>query len=357
MPTPATLVAMLLLAPWPFDEGPPIPEPRGYVAHRTPGPIEVDGGLDDDGWAGIPWTGPFVDIEGDAKPAPRFRTRAKMAWDDDFFYVAAEMEEPHVWGTLAEHDAVIFQDNDFEVFIDPDGDNHQYYEFEINALNTGWDLRLVKPYRDGGPALNDWEIPGLETGVRVRGTLNDPGDMDEGWSVEIALPWAALDEFTAMPCPPRDGDRWRVNFSRVEWRQFVDDGRYAKVPETREDNWVWSPQGVVDMHRPERWGDVLFSEAPIGAAPFRPDPARPARDRLHRVYEAQRRFHEEHGRWADAIGELGIEDKGPPVELTVTPEGFTAAIDVPGTEGAPARRWEIRQDSLLVAIPPASERP
>ena len=65
----------------------------------------------------------FQDIEGDKKPRPRFRTRAKMLWDDQFFYVAAELEEPHVWATLTKHDSVIFHDNDFEIFIDPDGDN------------------------------------------------------------------------------------------------------------------------------------------------------------------------------------------------------------------------------------------
>ena len=75
-----------------------------------------------------------------------------MAWDDRFFYVAAEMEEPHVWATLMRHDAVIFHDNDFEVFIDPDGDNHEYYEFEINALDTGWDLFLRHPTK-GYPHL------------------------------------------------------------------------------------------------------------------------------------------------------------------------------------------------------------
>ena len=62
------------------------------------------------------------------------------------------MEEPHVWGTLTKHDSVIFHDNDFEVFIDPNGDTLEYYEFEINALNTGWDLFLDKPYRQGGRA-------------------------------------------------------------------------------------------------------------------------------------------------------------------------------------------------------------
>ena len=129
-------------------------EPRQYLCHRATSPLDLTGSLDKPFWQDAPWTDDFVDIEGDARPGPRFRTRVKMLWDDDFFYIGAEMEEPHVWATLTDHDCVIFQDNDFEVFIDPDGDNHEYYELEVNALNTTWDLRLVKPYRDGGPALN-----------------------------------------------------------------------------------------------------------------------------------------------------------------------------------------------------------
>ena len=74
-----------------------------------------------------------------------------MLWDDQYFYVGAELEEPDVWVTLTEHDSVIFRDNDFEVFIDPNSDNHEYYEFEINALGTFWDLLLPPPYKDGGP--------------------------------------------------------------------------------------------------------------------------------------------------------------------------------------------------------------
>src|SRR4051812_4125995 len=86
------------------DDAPTIPmpsyvPPRGYVCHRASGPIKVDGKLEEAAWHGAPWTDDFVDIEGDARPRPRFRTRAKMLWDDDNFYVAAELEEPHVWGT------------------------------------------------------------------------------------------------------------------------------------------------------------------------------------------------------------------------------------------------------------------
>lgn len=232
--------------------------PKRYACGKVAAPIIIDGRLDDPAWQRAPWTDDFVDIEGRVKPRPRFRTRARMLYDNDYFYVAAEMEEPHVWATLTRHDAVIFHDNDFEVFIDPDGDTLEYYEFEINALNTGWDLFLPKPYNKGGKARNEWEIPGLKTAVHVRGSLNDPRDRDRGWSVEIAFPWKALAEYAHKPAPPRPGDEWRVNFSRVQWRHRIVDGKYVKIPGLKEDNWVWSPEGVINMHVPERWGVVRF---------------------------------------------------------------------------------------------------
>jgi hypothetical protein len=232
--------------------------PRAYDCRRTGTPVRLDGRLEEGAWRSAPWTDDFVDIEGAAKPAPRFRTRAKMLWDDTYFYVAARLEEPHVWATLTQHDSVIFHDDDFEVFIDPNGDALEYYEFEINALNTGWDLLLDKPYRLGGKAHNEWEIPGLRSAVHVDGTLNDPKDVDCGWTVEIAFPWRALAEYAHKPAPPHLDDEWRVNFSRVEWRHEVAGGNYRRVPNTKEDNWVWSPQGVVNMHIPERWGRVRF---------------------------------------------------------------------------------------------------
>jgi hypothetical protein len=241
-------------------------KPKKYVCYRASGKLTIDGKLNEAAWRSAPATDAFVDIEGDAKPRPRFTTRARMLWDDQYFYIAAELEEPHVWGTLTKRDSVIFHDDDFEVFIDPNGDRNEYYEFEINALNTGWDLFLPKPYRDGGKAHNEWDIAGLKTAVHVNGTLNDPRDRDKGWSVELALPWLALGEYAHKAAPPEDGDEWRVNFSRVEWLHEIVDGKYRKLPNSKEDNWVWSPQGVVDMHRPEMWGVVRFARTAAGKA-------------------------------------------------------------------------------------------
>ena len=334
-------------APAPADIYAP---PRHYVCCRSSGPITIDGRLDEAAWSAAPWTEDFIDIEGTRQPAPRFRTRAKMLWDDRYLYIAAQLEEPHVWATLTEHDSVIFHDNDFELFIDPDGDNHNYAEFEINALNTGWDLLLKKPYRDGGPADNSWEIPGLKTAVYVDGTLNNGADEDHGWSVEIALPWEVLGKLSDQPAPPRDGDQWRVNFSRVEWRTDAVDGKYVKVPGLREDNWVWSPQGVIDMHRPETWGYVQFSTAAPGAAPYQPDPAGPAKHLLHRIYYAEQAFYKRHQRYANSLQELGLAGlsdetlAGPPVIEGET-DRFQATAEVLYPEGG--RRWRIREDSRI----------
>jgi predicted metalloprotease with PDZ domain len=328
--------------------------PKGYVCYQTRVPIQIDGRLDDEGWRRAPWTDSFVDIRGDSAPAPRFQTRARMLWDDTYLYVGAQLEEPHVWGTLLQHDSTIFQDNDFEVFIDPDGDNHEYYEIEINALNTEWDLFLKKPYRDGGPAVDEWEIPGLKTAVYVSGTLGDSRDSDTSWSVELAIPWKSLAEFAHRSTPPRDGDQWRINFSRVEWRHEIVAGKYRKIPNTPEDNWVWSPQGKVNMHRPESWGYVQFSTAEPGQATYRVDPAAAIRDRLMQVYYAQNAYFGENNKWATSLDELKLPPaRGLPqhtTSLRLTSQGYEATI-TSTSAGEKSQAWTIGQDSRITRRP------
>ncbi len=294
---------------------PAIPfDPRDYVCCRPSAPLRMDGILDEACWRKAEWTEDFMDIEGDLKPKPRFRTRVKMLWDDDFFYIAAELEEPNVWATLKERDSVIFYDNDFEVFIDPDGDTHAYYELEINALGTLWDLFLVMPYRDGGPAVHHWDIRGIRSGVHVTGTLNRFDNTDTGWSVEIALPWEVLRECAPGKKRPSAGDVWRVNFSRVEWRTKGEGNTCVKVTGEDgkllpEDNWVWSPQGLINMHYPEMWGMVQFSDLGAGekSGPFRMADEEAVKWQLRRVYYAEWRYCEQNGIFSGSLEKLGVK--------------------------------------------------
>jgi hypothetical protein len=319
--------------------------PRQYLCHFTREPIAIDGQAKERAWDAAAWTEDFVDIEGDRRPKPRFRTRAKMLWNEKHFYVYAELEEPHVWGSITKKNQVIFHDNDFEVFLSPTGENHNYYEFEMNALGTIWELSLDKPYRDGGKPRDPDNMAGLRSAVHVRGTLNDPADTDEGWSVEITFPWEGLKRFAgSMAAPPAEGDTWRVGFSRVEWLADIIGGKYRKIPpENRpEDNWVWSPQGVINMHCPERWGQVQFTREPPGKGRFKPDPTWPAREALMEVYHRQRVFFDRNKRYAATLAELGTNaalaapSLAEPLRMTPADKGFlaTAIVKLPNGKTA-----------------------
>ncbi len=246
--------------------------PRQYICYRAPGEIKIDGKMDEKEWAAAPWTDYFIDIEGTRRTVePRYKTRAKMMWDDKYVYFAAYLEEPHVWAKLTERESVIFYDNDFEIFLDPNGDSHHYMEFEMNAFATEWDLMLTKPYRDkGNIVLDSWNINGIKSAAWVDGTINNGKDIDKGWSVEIAMPIESIIE--ADNIKPAAGAQWRVNFSRVEWFSKWENGDYKVIPNELtgkegmggEDNWVWSPQGAVAMHQPETWGFMQFSDKVAG---------------------------------------------------------------------------------------------
>ncbi len=314
--------------------------PKQYVCYRTVTPLEIDGNLAEESWKEAAWTDYFVDIEGPLKPSPLYLTRVKMLWDDKYLYIGAEIQEPNLWATIRERDAVIFKDNDFEVFIDPNGSTQPYYETEINALGTVWDLLLREPYRDiDTAAVNAWDIKGLKVGVGLHGTLNDPSDVDSGWTAEIAFPWEVLGECAYAGAPPKDGEQWRINFSRVEWKLKAEKGSYVKEidPATSrtypEFNWVWSPQGLIDMHYPEMWGFVQFSGKAVGreGVPFTWRAVENAKWDLRLIYYAERQWLNDSGSYADDVSKLGVnfvpaQGYALPPKIYCTPTAFEAII-------------------------------
>lgn len=327
--------------------------PKTYVIHKTSEPLIIDGKPDESAWQQINWTDTFSDIQGDEQPIPRFETKAKMLWDDHYLYIAAQLEEPNIWATIDERDAVIFQENNFEVFIDPDGDTHHYYELELNALGTFWDLMLTKPYRNGGKPINAWDIKGLKIGTHTNGTLNDPSDTDQGWTLEIAIPFAVLDE-TVHRGKPTDGSQWRLNFSRVEWQTEVENGIYIKKSDSKtgktlpEDNWVWSPQGVVNMHLPEMWGIVQFSESPPGSnVSFSPSPDMKYEWVLRELYYRQRDFWKKHGEYSEDNHQLQAQtlfdeyDIHPEIRISILDNSFIMSLQPEESD----HTFYIREDS------------
>src|SRR5664279_971806 len=137
------------------------PSPAHYVCYKISDDIVIDGKLNERSWKLAQWSDPFQDIEGSAKQKPTEQTHVKMLWDDSSLYIGAHIETKNIWATLTQHDGIVFHDNDFEIFINPDGNNHNYGEMEFNALGTLMDIFLEKPYLDGGFPIFGWECKGI----------------------------------------------------------------------------------------------------------------------------------------------------------------------------------------------------
>ncbi len=259
-----------------------------YTCYRVAGPIDVDGRLDEPSWQAAPRSQPFVDIV-TGEPA-WFDTRVALLWDADCLYFGFTAEETDVWATLTGRDSRIYEDNDVEVFI---AGKDAYYEFEINALNTVYEVfwiwkDILKP---GSPYFGvaefdpkshrvmtlsgvgghvhprgerwgflDWDFPGLKHAVHVDGRLNSRSHTDKGWTVELAFPWKGLTWLAdGRSLPPRDGDIWRIDCSRFQ--QFAKDGRRLE----RSPGWTWNRHGHYDSHIPETFTYVHFSTQIVGS--------------------------------------------------------------------------------------------
>ena len=285
--------------------------PLQYTCFKTPQPLKIDGKLDESAWQKASWTSLFVDIEGNKKPIPTQATKAKMLWDDHYLYIAAELEEKHIWAYQTTKDQIVYLENDFEVFIDPDGDSQNYFELEVNAANNTFDLFLPKPYRNGGNALINWDMKNLKTTVYLEGTLNQAKDTDKRWTVEIAIPFSSLSMDNQVHLPSHKSF-WRINFSRVEWDYSLEAGKYSRKKKANgqgvlpEYNWVWSPQGAINMHLPERWGYLVFSTQPVGTSPspFTLPASEQVKQLAWEIYDKQQRYFAKNQHYANELSLL-----------------------------------------------------
>jgi hypothetical protein len=263
------------------------PEPS-LIAQKITGPITVDGNIHKQPWQSALWSNRLVDMVTGAPGL--YDTRTAVLWSDTHLYVAFWAEEPFLEAHQTERDSIIFLENDLELFIDG-GDC--YYELEINALNTVYEVffiwrdayqkngRFDVPIFDvhqpdavtfGGDydrtgasfwrgthprglrwAFLNYDMPGLETAVQLDGTLNNKTDIDRGWSLEIGIPWESLHWLAnGRSLPPTNGDVWRLLLGRFQ--KLVVSGQEIQPHPAM----VIDAHGIYDTHQPERWSRVEF---------------------------------------------------------------------------------------------------
>lgn len=222
--------------------------PRVPVARAvyTSEPIQIDGVLNEAAWQRATVISNFYIPETYATVVSP--TAARVLWDENFLYVAFDASDQDVWGYLKNHDDGTCREDVLEVFVQPDVEQGCYYNFEINALGTcldGW-IPRGKTGLIGRGVL--WDCPGVKTGAKVQGTLNDWQDVDTGWQLELAIPFASLP--TLNKRPPSPGDVWKIQLSRYDYSVYLpEDGRELSAS---------IPLSKANFHLPGEWGSIRF---------------------------------------------------------------------------------------------------
>jgi hypothetical protein len=215
---------------------------NAYVVHRTGGPITIDGVLAESDWDRAEKAGPFArSLDGKRATAA---TEARLLWDDDHLYVAFLCEDANVSGAFFKDDEKLYTSNVVEIFLNPSGDGSRYDEIEVAPTNALFDASFA-----GGPRQGmdlSWSSHARHA-VHVDGTLNDPRDVDRGWTVEIAIPFASL---TGMPrARPQRGDRWKFNLYRLR-----------QGPGQPGEGQAYSPPMRGDFHALDRFAILRFED-------------------------------------------------------------------------------------------------
>jgi hypothetical protein len=213
-----------------------------YVVHRLDGSLRIDGVLAESAWDKAAVAGPFVRSL-DGQPATA-ATEARLLWDDDNLYVAFQSEDRNVSGKFSKDDEPLYTSNVVEIFLNPSGDSSRYDEIEVAPTNALFDASFTGGPRKGMDLA--WASHALHA-VHVDGTLNDPSDVDRGWTVELAIPFKWL---TGMDKPkPARGDRWKFNLYRLR-----------QGPGQPGEGQAYSPPMRGDFHALDRFATLRFDD-------------------------------------------------------------------------------------------------
>ena len=323
-------------------------DPETYVCYRTTEKMNIDGKLNEGAWKKAASTCEFVDISGEGFAKPKFKTTAKMLWDDEYLYVGAELEEPNITAYLTQRDTIIYYDNDFEVFINTTNNGVNYFEIETNARGVVFDLMLDKSYRSEGNFIWQWDCPGLKLKTNLNGTLNKSSDTDKGWTVEMAIPWKAV--AVSFDHPLKAGNVWRINFSRVEWLKG------GKNVPGNEENWVWSPTGEINMHMPDRWGYLLFSDNVVGkgVTEFKYPYNKEIYKLLWAMFYAEKDYFSKNASFMRLVESFGITDAdrvGIPADAKISVEATDNLFRIEITDPANNHRYVVDHDGHFQLLP------
>ena len=219
---------------------------RSAVCHWAIAPPVLDGKLDDRCWKSAAvidrfasyWKNPKEPIKG---------IFAYLVWDDDALYYAGSMTDAELRSFGTKRNDHLWNGDVFELFLKPSVERPEYYEFQANPRGVVFEAPFPKRGHDFGDFAKA-PLLGSKAVVAMKGTLDQPGDRDEGWSVEGRIPWSAFEPTGGKPKP---GDEWHFAICRYDY------GAKGTEPITMSS----APLTKGSFHRYEDYGKLRFEAA------------------------------------------------------------------------------------------------
>jgi Carbohydrate family 9 binding domain-like len=216
-------------------------EPPTYEVKRAPSAIVIDGRLDDTAWktaATITFQFPW-----EKQTGAKQKTTARLLWDDNYLYVGYDCEDADITAQFENRDDPTYRDDAVEIFINPLPSQTNYYGLEMNARAVLYDYFMIF----GAGLLRQFDLKGVQLATNIRGTLNASGDKDQGWSLEVAIPWNNFDGLSRT-LPPAFGATWTANLNRWDGTE----------PNRRLSQWSDAEMPTPNPHNPGRFGKLVF---------------------------------------------------------------------------------------------------
>jgi len=179
----------------------PVPEPadrleKAFRAQRASTPPTIDGVISEEIWLRAPVIDDLHQVNPVEFAEPSERTEVRVLYDRDALYIAARMydsEPSQINARVLRQNQPIGSDDRFFVHIDPYNTRRSGYLFGVNANGVRYD----GVYEGTTQRQFNWD------GIWQAAATID----DEGWTVEIEIPFKTLSFDPAT-------DTWRMNFAR-----------------------------------------------------------------------------------------------------------------------------------------------
>ncbi len=172
---------------------------RAMLAVPIKEEVVIDGRLDDAVWQTAAFQGDFKQREPDEGEPASERTEVAVLYDKKYLYFGIkcfDKEPDKIIAREMRRDAIVDDDDYFEMILDTYHDKRSGYYFITNAYGSKREAVLANEGRDYNPAWDGvWKCKARVT--------------EEGWFLEIAIPWKTL------RFKEQDLSVWGINFARM----------------------------------------------------------------------------------------------------------------------------------------------